>query len=123
MKLTAQMLRDKKACGEQVELFVELFGESVSVTQKRCAAHANEFDWEWAAEKLLPKPAWAEFDKVRDAAWAEFDKVRDVAWAEYDKVCNAAWAEYYKVRDAALAKYHRVCAVTFARLYNGARDE
>ena len=101
MKLTAQMLRDKKACGEQVELFVELFGESVSVTQKRCAAHANEFDWEWAAEKLLPKPAWAEFDKVRDAAWAE----------------------YYKVRDAALAKYHRVCAVTFARLYNGARDE
>ena len=108
MKLTAQMLRDKKACGEQVELFVELFGESVSVTQKRCAAHANEFDWEWAAEKLLPKPAWAEFDKVRDAAWAE-----------YYKVCNAARAEYYKVRDAALAKYHRVCAVTFARLYNG----
>ena len=35
--------------------------------------------------KLLKRiaPAWAEYEKVKDAAWAEYEKVTAPAWAEF----------------------------------------
>ena len=131
MKLTAQMLRKKGACDEQVELFVELFGESANVTQKLAMTHATKFDWDWAAKKLLSRAKYTEYYKVCGAAWAEYRKVRGPALAEYRKVCgaaalaefdkvrDAAWAEYDKVCGPALAEYRRVCGPAWARAYNG----
>jgi len=62
----------------------------------------------------LCAPAWAEYDKVRDAAWAEFEKVCAPAWAEYDKVRAPAWAEFEKVCSPAWAEYEQVCAPAYA---------
>jgi len=111
MKLTAEMLRKKGACDEQVELFVELFGESANVTQKLAMTHATKFDWDWAAKKLLSRAKYTEYCKVCGPAWAEYRKARDAAWAEFDKVCDAARAEYDNVRGPA-----------WARAYNGGGD-
>ncbi len=58
-------------------------------------------------EKLLTKPAWAEYDKVLKPAWDKCDKVLNAAWDKYVKVLNAAWAEYDKVLNAAWDKYDR----------------
>ena len=133
MKLTAEMLRKKGACDEQVELFVELFGESANVTQKLAMTHATKFDWDWAAKKLLSRAKYTEYYKVCGAAWAEYRKVRGPALAEYCKVCGPAWAEYRKARDAAWAEFDKVCDAAraeydnvrgpaWARAYNGGGD-
>jgi hypothetical protein len=61
-------------------------------------------------------PAWAEYEKVRDAAWAEYEKVRVPAWDEYEKVRVPAWAEYRKVRVPAWAEYEKVRDAAWARL-------
>ena len=106
------------ACRNQRELFAELFPKGSPKTRKAALAaarkHADKFDWEWAAAKLLRAPAQAEYEKVRAAAQAEYEKVSAPAWAECDKVCAAAWAECDKVRAAALAEYDKVCAAAQA---------
>jgi len=58
-------------------------------------------------DKLLKRvsPAWAEYEKVRDAALAKYGKVRDAARAEYEKVCGPARAEYEKVCGPARAEF------------------
>ena len=50
------------------------------------------------------KPAWAEYEKVRQPALDEYEKVKRTAWAEYEKVQRSAWAEYEKVRQSARAE-------------------
>lgn len=51
--VTVDLLRALGACGDQVEEFADLFGDSAVVTEEACAAHAHVFDWVWACEKLL----------------------------------------------------------------------
>jgi hypothetical protein len=126
--LKLQTLIDKRACAAQVDLFRASFGDSVEVTESRCAEHALAFDWDWASRHLLGAPAlaeykrvcasaWAEYDRVRAPAWAEYDRVRAPALAEYKRVRASAWVEYKRVRASAWAEYRRVCASTWARLY------
>lgn len=50
---------------------------------------------------LLSKPAWAEYEKVRQQAWAECEKVQQQAFAEYKKAWQQAQAEYEKVEQPA----------------------
>ena len=57
MKITKALLISKHACRGQVDLFAELFPEGVVITESICLAHATEFDWDWAARKLLRPPA------------------------------------------------------------------
>ena len=92
----------KGACSEQVELFAQTFNGKAKLTAGNLAkAVAAGLDIFWLY-RLIPAPAWAEYDKVSTAALAEYDKVMAPAWAEYDKVSTAAWAEYDKVRVKAL---------------------
>ena len=139
--LTLQTLIDKGACSEQVELFRVRFGKSVRVTQRLCVSVAYAFDWNWAAQHLLSRPARAEYQRAAAAAWAEYarvlaparaeyqratapaaaeyERVTAPAWAEYARVVAAAWAEYARVEAAAWAEYEVAAARTFAKLYNG----
>lgn len=67
--ITMQMLINKGACDDQVDLFAQTFGESVIVTLKRAEKVASLFDWDWAA-CLLDAPALAEYERVTAPAWA-----------------------------------------------------
>ena len=129
MELTIEQLIEQRACASQVKLFREMFGRSVNITQKACICVADKFDFAWAARKLLPAPALAEYERVRVQAWAEYARVTAPAWAEYERVTAPAWAEYERVRAPAWAEcarvrvpawaeYERVRARTFAKLYN-----
>jgi hypothetical protein len=66
-------------------------------------AEENEDAIKTLVELVLSRcaPAFAEFERVRDAAYAEFEKVRVPAYAEYERVYALAFAEYKKVREAA----------------------
>lgn len=55
--ITAKMLEEKGACGDQVKLFRKMFGESAVVTVEGCIAVADKFDWYWAASELLTNDA------------------------------------------------------------------
>ena len=126
--LELQTLVNNGACVEQVRLFREKFGESVFVTENLCASVACEFDFDWAARRLLSPPAFDEYERVvasaldeyervRASAFDEYKRVMAPAWAEYKRVTAPAWAEYERVRAPAWAEYERVTASAFARGY------
>ena len=108
MKITKELLVRKHACRGQVDLFAELFPEGVVITESICLAHATEFDWDWAARKLLQPPA-------REAcveACALARKTCDEACAPARKACDEAHALARKACDEA-------CALAFARAAEG----
>ena len=100
--VTADLLREHNACDDQIELFVQTFGQSAKIGPRNWSkAHKAGLHLLWLV-RLLPRAARAEYEKVTDAARAEYEKVTAPARAEYVKVTAPAWAEYVKVRDAAL---------------------
>ena len=56
--ITAEMLRQHKACSEQIDLFVSNFPDGIMLKNKEHALRvaqsvAEVFDFEWAGENLL----------------------------------------------------------------------
>ena len=88
MTITLKQLRLKGACSEQVELFKATFGESSEVTMDNAVKYADKFDWTWAAEHLLPAPAW----KAYQEAMATADKAYEEATAPAGKAYREAKA-------------------------------
>ena len=69
--ISVAKLRKLGACHSQVDKFNKIFGDkSVAVTVELCVAHAQDFNWDWAANNLLTAPAEAEYDRVVAPAWA-----------------------------------------------------
>ena len=100
MKLSAKLLESKGACPDQVELFRKLFGErDVTVTSKLCRAHADQFDWHWAAKHLLPIPA----SKAYQEATAQALKAYQEAYATALKAYQEAYATAFAAAAAQFA--------------------
>ncbi len=113
--ITLELLKSKKACQPQLDLFQTHFGEgSVPLTEEVFTKFASEFDIGWAAYTLLNSEDRNEYNEVADPAYAKYTKVCDSAWAEYQKVRAPAWAEYQKVRNPGLSEYIKVCASAYA---------
>jgi hypothetical protein len=74
MKITAELLIRKGACSAQIDKFWDMFPEGVEPTRELCIAHANDFEWGWAAAHLLSLHARKTYDETTASAW--FD-----AWA------------------------------------------
>ena len=81
-KITYQQLQDLNACSKQLQLFKELFGDSVELTESVVLEHGHKFDIEWFAFKIL---LLAEYNKQVAPLWAEYNKQVAPLWAEYDK--------------------------------------
>ena len=81
MKITKALLIRKHACRGQVDLFAELFPEGVVITESICLAHATEFDWDWAARKLLRPPARKACVEAMAPAWKACDEACALAFA------------------------------------------
>ena len=122
MKITKALLIRKHACRGQVDLFAELFPEGVVITESICLAHAAEFDWDWAARKLLRPPAWKACDEACAPAW----KACDEAYALARKTCDEARVLARKTCDEAYALARKACdeacALAFARAAEGGAE-
>ena len=111
-------LRKLGACHSQVDKFKEIFGNKpVAVTVELCVAHAQDFNWDWAANNLLTAPAKTEYSRVVASARSEYNRVVAPARSEYDRVAAAARSEYNRVVAPALAEYDRVVAAAWATAY------
>lgn len=62
--ITAEQLRQKGACPDQVCEFERRFGESVVVTEEFCESAASVFDFDWAAHHFLSFAALAKYERV-----------------------------------------------------------
>ena len=76
MKITYDQLEALDACEDQRDLFQSLFGEEVEVTRALVMEHAAKFDWDWAAEKLLPRKKSAEYNRVTAQAGEEYNRIK-----------------------------------------------
>ena len=106
------------ACTQQVELFRQLFGDRCTVSVDLCVAHAAQFDWSWAAQKLLSalaNKAWGEAIAPANKAWGE-------AYATACKARDEAVAVANKAYDEAVAPARKAWGEAIAPA-NKARDE
>jgi hypothetical protein len=128
--ITYSLLVEKKACQPQLDLFEKHFGKTkaIPLTKKVVTKFSSVFDIDWAADRLLTKedykeynkvqaPALEEYKKVNSQALEEYKKVNSQALEEYNKVKAPAFEEYNKVKAPALEEYKKVTALAFVEIY------
>jgi hypothetical protein len=116
--ISVAKLRKLGACSKQVDKFQSIFGNGpVKVTVELCVAHAQNFNWDWAAKNLLTAPAWAEYLRVTAPALTEFERAIVAAQAEYERATAPPWAEYEHATAPPWAKYRRAIAPAWATAY------
>ena len=109
MKITVEMLEEKRACSDQVKIFKELFPDGAIVNINNVGlAIENYLDINWAAYALFTVPALEEYEKVTVPAREEYKKVTTPALEEYIKVTTPAWEGYEKVTVPAREEYEKV---------------
>jgi hypothetical protein len=93
------MLKSKNACAEEVELFKQMFGDSVAITPELCVSVADKFDFMWAARHLLSLAAWADYRRVTAPALADLlrgsSAIDERAWADYRRVTARTFGELF----------------------------
>ena len=90
MIITADMLRLREACADQVVEFKRLFGDQVAVTEALCIEHAQVFYWAWAARNLLPAEARQAYGEAITPAWKAYDEATAAARTAYGEAITLA---------------------------------
>lgn len=98
--ITADRLERLGACPDQVRRFRKLFGDGPApLTAETAIAHAQVFDWNWAAKRLLTPAARAAYEAAEATAWAAYLKAIAPARAAYEAALAAAQADYYEAME------------------------
>lgn len=115
MRITVEMLREREACGDQMDIFATRWPDGVEVTEDAALeAVALGLDIDWAAEELLSAPAQAEYHRAIEPAWAEYVRVTAPIRSEFDRAIAPVWAEFDRAIAPAWAEFDRACARAFA---------
>ena len=99
MKITATILRAKDACETQVRRFEALFPNGVEITSELCVLHADSFDWDWAAEYLLPLDKYADYRANVSALYDDYEAKCAPLRADYQAKLVPLLADYEANRD------------------------
>ena len=80
-RITVQMLKEHKACEDQVKTFGQLFPHGAAVTLRNVLrAVAAGLDIDWAAQHLLSPTAWETYEAARAPAWKTYEAARASAF-------------------------------------------
>jgi hypothetical protein len=126
--LTRETVMWGNPCDEYRERFNERFPESVEVTVKLAVSQAEDWDWYWAAQKLLTQKGYNTFcnntrvvGQEYDATVQPYQDLMNAAYRKADDVYRQAVDDgpaqglYYNVRyDRANKLYNEVVAVPSA---------
>jgi hypothetical protein len=113
MKITHDLLEEKRACAVQLEMFDELFPDGAEPSEELCLEHAAAFDWDWAAGNLLDPDARAAYVRATAdarAARAGHERAAAPEQARYARALADAWAGYWRAAEDARAGYERAVA-------------
>src|SRR5574340_188112 len=109
MKITKQMLLDKEACSNQVELFVSLFGEEVKVTKANCLkAWKVGIDFNWAANNLLSPSQLEAYKAIEQPSLKAYGAIERSALKAYKAIEQPALEAYEAIKQPALEAYEAI---------------
>ena len=105
-EVTVAMLKEKRACADQVAKFKELFGESATGTlQNVRKARKAGLDVGWVAV-LLPKPLSDKYDAAVKSLWAKHDAAVKPHWDKYMAAKKPFWDKYVAMEKLLWNKYN-----------------
>lgn len=105
MRITAGMLRRKRACRIQFLKFIKRFPDGVEVTEDTCLYVANDFDWDWAAENLLSEEGLNHYREGKERARQMYDDVIISLCQAYTKKVTPAYRTYKEEMASARQAY------------------
>lgn len=108
MKITAEQLKKARACKAQLDLFISLGLDGVEITEELCVKHAQDFNWNWAAMRLLKRRAKRAYNEAEIPAWVTLGEARVKASAAFDRAVTTGEA-----LESARAVYDEACARAF----------
>jgi hypothetical protein len=95
--VSVKWLRHRKACGSQVELFQETFGESAPITRENLIRAAEaKLNLGWLAWDILDDPGIGEYTEAAYLATMESFKAIRAARIIHRKAITVADAAYFK---------------------------
>lgn len=120
LMITADYLRERGACPQQLAKFVSLFPHGVTVSKDLALKHAEDFEWNWAIYTLL-EPG-DDREKAKQAIDIAEDLYRDTvqpAYQGYIKNWNDGIRRtaYERVRDAARKNLAEELATVFSHYF------
>ena len=122
MNITTQLLRDRGACESQIYTFATFFGEGPAPLDDETAIrYAAVFNWDWAAQHLLPAAVAAEqtaFDKISKAT-GETSHDNPIT---YQQATNPALVALAKTSTAAWDVHKATIAAAFVKLARETND-
>ena len=117
MEISARILRRKRACVSQVKEFINVFGKAnITITKKLCIAHAQIFNWDWAAENLLPSRLYADYEAKRAPLYADLVAKLDLLYVAYEAKRAPLYVEHAAKRAPLDADYEAKSAPLYAVL-------
>ena len=118
MYLTADMLREKDACEDQVTIFEEEWPDGVEVTVEAILRAVELWlDIDWFVHQFLPAPVRKAYNEAMTSAQRAYDEVIAPAQKAYDEGIASARKAYDEVVDPARKAYNEVIAST-RKAYN-----
>ena len=118
LTITAAQLRAKRACKDQLALFITTYGDSVTFTSEAdlaSAAATSKLNLKWFAERFLSTTLLAEYRRQNATIWAEYERQNAPLWAEYERQNAPILAEYQRQRAPLWAEYERQNAPLWAK--------
>ena len=74
MPSTITLAQLSDACRAQRDLFKQTFGGQVHLTLELAEKHAADFDFDWAAQNLLPRVLLSEYKRQEAPILAEYER-------------------------------------------------
>ena len=115
--ITAERLAALGACRTQLASFRELFPEGAPLTVETALSVAGQFDWGWAAQRLLSATAWKAYNEATATAWKAYNEATATAWKDYSEVDAPAWKAYNEATATARKAYNEAKA-TASKAYS-----
>jgi cation transport regulator ChaB len=105
MKITPQMLRDKRACSKDIEIFEREWPAGVDITENVILRiYDLGLDVQWGVYKFLSSPAQKAYEKAIATAEEAYEKAIAPAQEAYEKAIAPAWEAYKKAIAPAIIR-------------------
>ena len=117
MKIILRQLKKLGVCTKQMELFKELFGTEVVLTEEVVKAHGAKFDVDWLAENVLSREKYADYEAKRAPLYADYRAKLAPLYADYEAKHALLYADYAAKHALLDADYQAKLAPLYADYY------
>ena len=116
--ITLDVLIEKKACQDQVDLFKQHFGESVEITEEICLKYYDKFVIERVVVNMLNEEQREAYMVIQGPAWKDYKVIEEPAYEAYNAIVSPANEAYEAIQRPAYTKYLKNQARAFFVAYN-----